>query len=121
MIKISPKFEAPRSCKILKSKLKSENWRREHHGQKREIDSTCVYPFVFFRVQDSYRQSGSPTVSAVGPHAAMVRYIPTDETNKRITDKEIYRLDAATQYKGTCKLLIFPLGRTPFVCELEIF
>lgn len=73
-------------------------------GVKREIDSSCVrHPFIFFRVQDSYRRLGSPTVSAVGSHAAMVRYIPTIETNKRITDKEIYRLNAATQYKGTCK------------------
>lgn len=63
------------------------------------FDETCF--FFYYRSQDLYRRLGSPTVSAVGSHSAMVRYIPTDKTDKRITDKEIYLLNAATQYKGT--------------------
>lgn len=53
-----------------------------------------------FRVQENYRRLGFATISAVGAHAAMVRYIPTIETDKQITKQEIYLLNAATQYKG---------------------
>lgn len=53
-----------------------------------------------FRGQENYRRLGFPTVSAVGSHAAMVRYIPTIQTDKQITKQEIYLLNAATQYKG---------------------
>lgn len=55
---------------------------------------------LFYRAHEQYRRLGFPTISAVGAHAAMIRYIPTIKTDKQITRQEIYLLNAATQYKG---------------------
>lgn len=39
------------------------------------------------------------TISSSGPNAAIIHYKPTPETDRLVTDREIYLLDSGGQYK----------------------
>lgn len=40
-----------------------------------------------------------PTISSSGPNGSVIHYHPAKETNRQITDKEIYLCDSGAQYK----------------------
>lgn len=39
-----------------------------------------------------------PTISGSGPNGSVIHYHPLAETNRPITDKEIYLCDSGAQY-----------------------
>jgi Xaa-Pro aminopeptidase len=39
-----------------------------------------------------------PTINGVGPNGSVIHYHPKPETNREITDKEIYLCDSGAQY-----------------------
>jgi hypothetical protein len=58
---------------------------------------TC---FVFlFREQEDFVGLSFETISAVGPHAAVVHYRPAAETDRQITTEEVYLCDSGGQYR----------------------
>ncbi|KZC14975.1 PREDICTED: xaa-Pro aminopeptidase 1 [Dufourea novaeangliae] len=53
-----------------------------------------------FRQEQKYFKGLSfPTISSVGPHGAIIHYLPTAETDVPITDKELYLCDSGAQYQ----------------------
>ena len=46
----------------------------------------------------NFKGSSFPTISASGPHAAIVHYMPTPDTDAKITADQIYLLDSGGQY-----------------------
>ncbi|XP_012281403.1 xaa-Pro aminopeptidase ApepP [Orussus abietinus] len=53
----------------------------------------------FRQQQDKFVQLSFPTISSVGPHAAIIHYITSPATNVPITDQEIYLCDSGAQYQ----------------------
>lgn len=50
--------------------------------------------------QEDYVSLSFDTISASGPNAAIVHYIPSPDTNREIDDTSTYLLDSGAQYKG---------------------
>ena len=53
----------------------------------------------FRQEQEHFIGLSFPTISSVGPHGAIIHYLPTPKTNVPITDKEIYLCDSGAQYR----------------------
>ncbi|XP_024224252.1 xaa-Pro aminopeptidase ApepP isoform X1 [Bombus impatiens] len=53
----------------------------------------------FRQEQEHFIGLSFPTISSVGPHGAIIHYLPTSKTNVPITDKEIYLCDSGAQYR----------------------
>ncbi|XP_006617100.1 xaa-Pro aminopeptidase ApepP-like isoform X2 [Apis dorsata] len=53
----------------------------------------------FRQEQEHFIGLSFPTISSVGPHAAIIHYLPTLKTDVPITDKEIYLCDSGAQYQ----------------------
>ncbi|KAH8380909.1 hypothetical protein KR200_004105, partial [Drosophila serrata] len=52
----------------------------------------------FRRSKENYVGPSFGTISASGPHSSLAHYSPRNDTNRRITDKEIYLCDSGAQY-----------------------
>ncbi|XP_076678349.1 xaa-Pro aminopeptidase ApepP [Andrena cerasifolii] len=53
----------------------------------------------FRQEQEHFAGLSFPTISSVGPHGAIIHYLPTSKTDVPITDKELYLCDSGAQYK----------------------
>lgn len=53
----------------------------------------------FAREQEDFVGPSFATISSVGPHAAVVHYAPSAETDTQITTQEVYLCDSGGQYK----------------------
>lgn len=53
----------------------------------------------FRQEQEHFVGLSFPTISSVGPHGAIIHYLPTSKTDVPITDKELYLCDSGAQYK----------------------
>lgn len=49
---------------------------------------------------DDYIGPSFPTISSSGPNAAVIHYRPSEETNRKITENEIYLCDTGGQWLG---------------------
>ena len=68
------------------------------------MSKSPVYLFscVFFSTYPNYRGLSFDTISAVGPHAAIIHYRPdrsSSDTNSVINTQEVYLLDSGGQYQ----------------------
>jgi len=52
-----------------------------------------------FREQEDFVGPSFETISAVGAHAAIVHYKPSNKTDKQITTQEVYLCDSGGQYR----------------------
>lgn len=52
----------------------------------------------FRKKQDKFMGLSFATISSSGPNAAIIHYHPRPETNRPITDKEVYLCDSGAQY-----------------------
>ncbi|KAK0182948.1 hypothetical protein PV327_001028 [Microctonus hyperodae] len=52
----------------------------------------------FRREQENFVGLSFPTISSVGPHGAIIHYLPSPQTDLPITDQEIYLCDSGAQY-----------------------
>ncbi|XP_033340803.1 xaa-Pro aminopeptidase ApepP [Megalopta genalis] len=53
----------------------------------------------FRKEQEHFIGLSFPTISSVGPHGAIIHYLPTKKTDVPITDKELYLCDSGAQYQ----------------------
>ncbi|XP_053977342.1 xaa-Pro aminopeptidase ApepP [Hylaeus volcanicus] len=53
----------------------------------------------FRQEQEHFVGLSFPTISSVGPHGAIIHYLPTSKTDVPITSKELYLCDSGAQYK----------------------
>ncbi|CAK9807708.1 Xaa-Pro aminopeptidase ApepP [Anthophora quadrimaculata] len=53
----------------------------------------------FRQEQDHFIGLSFPTISSVGPHGAIIHYLPTPKTDVPITNKELYLCDSGAQYQ----------------------
>ncbi|MFZ1413488.1 MAG: aminopeptidase P family protein [Defluviicoccus sp.] len=61
---------------------------------------TAAERLARFRAADSrYRGPSFPTISAAGPHGAIVHYRPTAATNRRLEPGTLYLVDSGGQYR----------------------
>lgn len=76
----------------------------------------------FRKMQADYVSLSFDTISAVGSNGAIIHYKPSPETNKVLTDKELFLLDSGAQYlDGTTDITrTIHLG-TPTQYEKECF
>ncbi|XP_055315123.1 xaa-Pro aminopeptidase 1-like [Sitodiplosis mosellana] len=69
-----------------------------------------------------YRRLSFQTISAVGAHAAMAHYIPTNDSDRQITRTELYLIESGTQYKdGTTDMTRTVHFGTPSDTEKDAF
>jgi Xaa-Pro aminopeptidase len=52
-----------------------------------------------FREQEDFVGPSFETISAVGPHAAIIHYTPSGKTDRQITTDEVYLCDSGGQYR----------------------
>ncbi|KAH8333677.1 hypothetical protein KR059_002320, partial [Drosophila kikkawai] len=66
----------------------------------REVDEISgAKKLEYFRgSKENYVRPSFETISASGPHASLAHYNPSNDTKRRITDKEIYLCDSGAQY-----------------------
>lgn len=78
--------------------------------------------FFYFREQKNFVGLSFPTISSVGPHGAIIHYLPSIQTDSPITDQEIYLCDSGAQYyDGTTDVTrTFHFG-TPTEFQREAF
>ncbi|XP_006630822.2 xaa-Pro aminopeptidase 1 isoform X1 [Lepisosteus oculatus] len=63
-----------------------------------------------------------PTISSVGPNAAIIHYTPLPETNRTLSLNEVYLIDSGAQYKdGTTDVTRTMHFGTPSAYEKECF
>ncbi|XP_008548321.1 xaa-Pro aminopeptidase ApepP [Microplitis demolitor] len=74
------------------------------------------------REQKNFVGLSFPTISSVGPHGAVIHYLPSPKTDVPITDQEIYLCDSGAQYyDGTTDVTrTFHFG-TPTSFQREAF
>ncbi|XP_034179610.2 xaa-Pro aminopeptidase ApepP [Osmia lignaria lignaria] len=53
----------------------------------------------FRKEQEYFVGLSFPTISSVGPHGAIIHYLPTPKTDVPITEKEVYLCDSGAQYR----------------------
>jgi len=58
------------------------------------VPGLCV-----FREQEDFVGPSFETISAVGAHAAIVHYKPSEKTDRQITTEEVYLCDSGGQYR----------------------
>ncbi|XP_071392523.1 xaa-Pro aminopeptidase 2 [Centroberyx affinis] len=75
------------------------------------------------RSKQNYSRGPSfETISASGPNAALAHYSPTNETNRKLTVKEMYLVDSGGQYlDGTTDITRTVHWGTPTAMEREAF
>ncbi|XP_076241429.1 xaa-Pro aminopeptidase ApepP [Calliopsis andreniformis] len=77
---------------------------------------------TFRQEQEHFVGLSFPTISSVGPHGAIIHYLPTSKTDVPITDKELYLCDSGAQYKdGTTDVTRTLHFGTPTNFERECF
>lgn len=54
---------------------------------------------LLYSKQAHYIGLSFATISASGPNASVIHYHPAEETNRQITEEEIYLCDSGAQYK----------------------
>ena len=59
----------------------------------------CTWFVFLFREQQDFVGPSFETISAVGPHAAVVHYTPSENTDIQITTEEVYLCDSGGQYR----------------------
>lgn len=78
--------------------------------------------FFVSRKRDKFVQISFTTINASGPNGSVIHYHPTPETNRPITDKEIYLCDSGAQYlNGTTDVTRTMHFGTPTDHEIECY
>ncbi|XP_017791834.1 PREDICTED: xaa-Pro aminopeptidase 1 isoform X2 [Habropoda laboriosa] len=76
----------------------------------------------FRQEQEHFIGLSFPTISSVGPHGAIIHYLPTPKTDVPITDKELYLCDSGAQYQdGTTDVTRTLHFGEPKIFERECF
>ncbi len=74
-------------------------WFDEHAGDGKLTELDAATRLRAFRAEDPmFRDLSFPTISAAGPHGAIVHYSVTPETNRTIAPDDIYLVDSGAQY-----------------------
>jgi len=61
---------------------------------------SCVTQLLKFRqAEEHFRDVSFETISAVGPHGAIIHYQPTPETDRRLEPPQLYLIDSGGQYR----------------------
>jgi len=77
---------------------------------------------LFRSEQEHYRGLSFDTISSAGPNGAIIHYKPKNETNRPVTDKELYLCDSGGQYiDGTTDVTRTLHFGTPTEYEKECF
>lgn len=85
----------------LQKSLELINWRvLESKSLRCFFDSRFLifFYFFYFRTKENFMGLSFPTISGSGPNGSVIHYHPMPETNRPITDKEIYLCDSGAQY-----------------------
>lgn len=61
---------------------------------------SCVTQLLEFRrAEEHFMDISFETISAVGPHGAIIHYQPTPETDRRLEPPQLYLIDSGGQYR----------------------
>ena len=94
--------------------IKSKSWvelvvkQSSRSSQVLRICLSKLIPlFSIFSQYPNFKGVSFDTISAVGPHGAIIHYRPEPETDSQITTNELYLLDSGGQYLwAICRFLI---------------
>ncbi|XP_067858197.1 xaa-Pro aminopeptidase 1 isoform X1 [Heptranchias perlo] len=76
----------------------------------------------FRRQQEKFVDLSFSTISSTGPNSAIIHYRPTSQTNRTLSEHEIYLLDSGAQYRdGTTDVTRTMHFGTPTEYEKECF
>ncbi|XP_034945370.1 xaa-Pro aminopeptidase ApepP [Chelonus insularis] len=108
-----------RLMQVIKNDVEIENMKKAHTRDSAalvkyfawledKVKSKCNPPITeisgadqlekFRREQENFIGLSFPTISSVGPHGAIIHYLPSPKTDVPITDQEIYLCDSGAQY-----------------------
>lgn len=65
-----------------------------------------MYALKNFREQENFVDDSFPAISAAGENGAIIHYMPTPDTNRKINSNDMYLLDSGGLYKYTYLLFV---------------
>lgn len=80
------------------------------------------FSLIYFRTKENFMGLSFGTISGSGPNGSVIHYHPQPDTNRPITDKEIYLCDSGAQYlDGTTDVTRTMHLGTPNAFEKECY